>query len=319
MRHSPRASRPIRTLALGGKTMDLSSLQRRIDAVTWYHEFDFGNGLRARSTTTDDREHRRIWRFIEENLERIDFCGKTVLDVGCWDGYWSFYAERRGAKSVLASDDCSQNWAAGQGIHLARELLGSSIQIDQNLSVYDLASLGRQFDVILFLGVFYHLLDPFYALAQIRRCCHPETVVLMEGSVATELRANEALYDFSNRTCEFLPHPDAYCQLVRAAYFEETGRAFLAPPEPPAPPPPGRLGWRWRLGTCLSALKGSRSELNARLSAVAPPDPPQTSYRRTFLTCKPFEGVNALHAYVPPFGLDAYDPRFRPAAVRKGA
>src|SRR5262245_8431367 len=120
--------------------MDLSEVQKRIDAITWYHEFDFGNGLRARPATPPSHGHRAIWSFVEENLGQVDFRGKSVLDIGCWDGCWSFYAERRGAKSVLATDDCSQNWGAGGGIHLARELLGSSIVIDQERSAYDLAS-----------------------------------------------------------------------------------------------------------------------------------------------------------------------------------
>src|SRR5262245_29947278 len=244
-------------------------LQERIDAINWYHEFDFGNGLKARSFIPEEHGHRAIWAFIERNLDRIDFRGKSVLDIGCWDGYWSFYAERRGAASVLATDDSSQNWAASQGLSLARELLGSSVAIDSRRSVYDLTALHRQFDVILFLGVFYHLFDPFYALTQIRHCCHADTLVLMEGSVATTLRPGEAFYNFADHNCEFLPEPEGFAQLVRAAYFEEAGRDFLNPPPPPPPPPapppppPGRLGWRWRLRLCLNALAGSHAGIGA--------------------------------------------------------
>src|SRR5687768_12760300 len=108
--------------------MDLQEYQRRIDQVQWYHEFDFPNGLVARSKTEDIVFHRRIWSFIRHELDQIDFAGKTVLDIGCWDGYWSFYAERRGAKSVLAADDQTQNWAGSSGILLAKELMGSSIE-----------------------------------------------------------------------------------------------------------------------------------------------------------------------------------------------
>src|SRR2546427_7379454 len=135
----------------------MSKLQEEIDAVIWYHEFDFGNGLVARSNTPDVAYHRRSWRFIERQLAAVDFHGKSVLDIGCWDGYWSFYAERRGAASVLASDDVTQNWADGRGLPLARELLGSNVEIRQDVSIYDLSSLNRQFDIILCLGVFYHL------------------------------------------------------------------------------------------------------------------------------------------------------------------
>ena len=40
---------------------------------------------------------------MEQQLDAVPFHGKSVLDIGCWDGYWSFYAERRGAASVLAT------------------------------------------------------------------------------------------------------------------------------------------------------------------------------------------------------------------------
>ena len=50
--------------------------------------------------------HRKLWRFIEAQLDLLDFRGKTVLDIGCWDGYWSFYAERRGAREVVALAGC---------------------------------------------------------------------------------------------------------------------------------------------------------------------------------------------------------------------
>ena len=108
--------------------MDLAETQRRIDAVEWYHEFDFPNGLKARSKH-DVEGHRLVWKFIQEQLDAVDFRGKTVLDIGCWDGYWSFYAERRGAARVLASDDRTQNWAGSRGLLLARELYGSAVEV----------------------------------------------------------------------------------------------------------------------------------------------------------------------------------------------
>ena len=109
----------------------MSKIQQRIDRIHWYHEFDFGNGLRAEVKTPDAQSHRALWHFIEAELDKIDFAKKTVLDIGCWDGYWSFYAERRGAARVLATDDSSQNWTGSAGFHLAKELLKSSGNLEQ--------------------------------------------------------------------------------------------------------------------------------------------------------------------------------------------
>src|SRR5262245_45690660 len=89
---------------------DTAALQKRIDAVAWYHEFEFGSGLRAVPKDPHAHVHRAVWQFIERQLSQVDYRGKSVLDVGCWDGYWSFFAERRGAARVLATDDWSQNW-----------------------------------------------------------------------------------------------------------------------------------------------------------------------------------------------------------------
>jgi tRNA (mo5U34)-methyltransferase len=136
------------------------NIKGRIDGINWYHEFDFGNGLVAKSKTPDVGFHRKLWTFIRSTLDAVDFGGKTVLDIGCWDGYWSFYAEQRGAAHVLATDDAQQNWAGNSGLSLAKELLHSSIETNTNLSVYDLANLRKTFDIVLCLGVYYHLVDP---------------------------------------------------------------------------------------------------------------------------------------------------------------
>jgi tRNA (mo5U34)-methyltransferase len=296
--------------------MDIAAKQAELDSVTWYHEFDFGNGLRTRTHCAHVEGHRRIWRSVESHLAAVDFRGKSVLDIGSWDGYWSFYAERRGARSVLASDDLGQNWSAGRGIHLAKELLGSSVEVNQNLSVYDLTSLGRKFDVILFLGVYYHLHDPFYALAQIRHCCHPATAVIVGGPAGTAIPPGTARYTFAEHECEWLPTEGALRQLLEAAYFRGAAVGSLPPP-PSDAPPPGRLGWRWRLGMCLDALRGSRAGMAGRLEAVLPAaDRRLGECSHVVHVCSPFEGEVGLHVYRPPFGLHAYDPRFRGAPAR---
>jgi tRNA (mo5U34)-methyltransferase len=220
--------------------------------------------------------HRRVWRFIEEGLAAVDFNNKSVLDVGAWDGYWSFYAERRGAASVLATDDLTQNWGSGDGIHLAKRLLGSAVDIKQDQSVYELARLGRPFDVVLCLGVYYHLVDPFHAFAQIRHCCHPGTVVVLEGDVVCGHGFAE-----SGEPGIFIPSASALRTMLRAAYLEVRSQSFL------------RTG---RARAILDRLPG-------RLVFPRPVD-------RALTVCEPFCGRNALHAYEPPFGLAAFDDRY---------
>jgi tRNA (mo5U34)-methyltransferase len=264
--------------------MDLAEKQAKIDAISWYHDFDFGNGLKAQSKTDDAEWHHRLTLFIRQELERFDFRGKTVLDIGCWDGYWSFYAERRGAAAVLASDDFTQNWSNAEGIFLAKQLLGSAVEVIPDLSVYSLTSLKRKFDIILCLGVYYHLWDPFFAFAQIRHCCHRDTVLLLEGNVTTRLSPNGIYLSSSVAVSKFTPTIEALKEMLVATYFRPESTVFINPQEATTPE-----------------------------TQLPPPHP----VNRVFIQCIPHEGPNNSHIYRPPFGLHAYDSRFHASVLAR--
>ena len=266
------------------------SIQERIDEIEWYHEYDFGNGLRATSRTPDVVFHRRLWKFIETELAKIDFRDKTVLDIGCWDGYWSFYAERRGARSVLATDDATQNWAGSSGLLLAKELLGSNVTTDLQRSIYDLASLDRKFDVILCLGVYYHLIDPVYSFAQIRHCCHPDTVVVLEGEATAGLRPDSLIYDLANPALpKFVPTPHSLEQMLRAAYLDVVSQTWARPPKRRSVRKLARMVWQE-----ITLDFARRPRNSGRLVTV----------------CRPFARANPVHYFRPPFDLHRYDDRF---------
>ncbi len=326
---------------------ETAAKQAEIDSISWYHRFEFGGGLRSKSSSSPEEQsaHARIWGFIERNLDRIDFRGKTVLDIGCWDGYWSFSAEKRGAGAVLATDDLSQNWSVGRGVHLAKELLQSGIEIDLTRSIYGIAKLDRKFDIILCLGVFYHLHDPYYAFSQLRHCCHENTLVLLEGNVADLLPTNTARMELRDHGNEFFPTVGYLDELLTANYLRSDSTDMLPPPPPTAEAlaraaadeaalqsaaeataaaiaaiMSERVGFRWRWKMMLQALRGSRSgvsELHGmiipppRLPPPAPPPPSLLTASRIFLNCYPFQGKNEIHAYPPPFGLGIYDDRFK--------
>jgi tRNA (mo5U34)-methyltransferase len=263
--------------------------QSRINSINWYHELDFPDGLKARRRETSElASHRATWKFIRLHLDRLQIEGKTVLDVGCWDGMWSFYAERRGAKSVFATDDITQNHASGEGLRLARQLFHSNIEIDQHRSVYDLASLGRKFDLIFCFGVYYHLHDPFYAFAQLRHCCHSHTTVVLEGDATLGLKANSVWLDFSNRySSTFIPTQHALTQMLQAAHFKVSEQHWMISQRTSTGP---RLRWR----PVPDHLDLGMPRRTTRLLTIA----------------GPIEAENPLHAYQPPFGLSAYDSRF---------
>jgi tRNA (mo5U34)-methyltransferase len=266
--------------------VDTEQAQARINAVRWYHEIDFGSGLRSVSSSPPDQAagHRLLWKFIEEQLDAIDFRGKSILDIGCWDGYWSFYAEKRGAAAVLAVDDFTQNWSDSKGIYLAKELLASNVEVVPDRSVYDLASLDRRFDIVMCLGLYYHLWDPFYAFAQIRHCCRDGAVVVVEGNITSSLPPKSLYFTSSLATSRFTPTRDALHEMLLATYLRPTGIAgFL--PLPTAEDP--------------------------TLWGHFPPDS-----NRVVVTCEAIDGANDVHLYKPPFGLHTYDPRFRSTSVQ---
>jgi tRNA (mo5U34)-methyltransferase len=89
-----------------------------------------------------------------------------VLDVGSWDGFYAFEAERRGASRVLATDSFAWRTAKA-GFELARRVLDSHVE-DMDIDVLELSPdrVGT-FDVVLFLGVLYHMRHPLLALERV--------------------------------------------------------------------------------------------------------------------------------------------------------
>jgi tRNA (mo5U34)-methyltransferase len=156
-------------------------LRSRIASVRWYHTIDLGNG--AVTPGIDDTPQRLNRIRLPQSL-----AGQTVLDVGAWDGFFSFEAERRGAARVVATDHFSWNgsgWGTKAGFQLARQTLGSRVE-DLDIDVMDLSPerVGR-YDVVLFLGVLYHLRHPLLALERVasvtRHLLVLETVVDLVG------------------------------------------------------------------------------------------------------------------------------------------
>lgn len=127
------------------------------------------------------------WHHFEQllALNLPDLTGKTVLDVGAGDGYFSFAAERFGASRVLAID--SGNWGRPGGkrsFERLRKALASHVE-DLDVDALDISreTVGR-FDVVLFLGVLLHMRDPLLALERV-------------ASVTRELLVVETLVDMT--------------------------------------------------------------------------------------------------------------------------
>jgi tRNA (mo5U34)-methyltransferase len=141
----------------------MTDLLSDVAAIEWYHSIDLGHGVRTPGK--DDSPLRLARLGLPPALN-----GLSVLDIGAWDGFFSFEAERRGATRVLATDSFSWGgggWGSQAGFNLARRTLGSKVE-DLRIDVMDLSpERVGSFDVVLFLGVLYHLRHPLLALERI--------------------------------------------------------------------------------------------------------------------------------------------------------
>lgn len=89
-----------------------------------------------------------------------DLKGMTVLDIGCNAGFYSFEMKRRGADYVVGIDTDERYL---QQARFAAETEGIDADF-RRMSVWQVAELEMQFDLVIFMGVLYHLRHPLLAL-----------------------------------------------------------------------------------------------------------------------------------------------------------
>jgi tRNA (mo5U34)-methyltransferase len=128
----------------------------------WFHNIDLGGVMTAPDHLLGDYPAVKWHRFAHSIP--ADLTGKTVLDIGCNAGFYSIQMKLRGASRVLAIDIDPDYLRQAR---FASQTIGVDIEFAE-ISAYDLGSLGERFDIVLFLGIFYHLRHPLLALDLIR-------------------------------------------------------------------------------------------------------------------------------------------------------
>ena len=243
-------------------------LAAEVASFGWYHSIDLGEGLVTPGMSKTP---------LLDGDELPDFNGRSVLDIGAWDGYYSFLAERRGAARVVAFDEyvwCidiparERYWqecdAAGiypdpnddrqffdygrlpgrRGFELAHTALDSRVEpVVGDLLTYDLDALGT-FDVVLYLGVLYHMQEPLTALRALRQVTgdvaviETETIVVADHedeALALFWAGNELNRDFGNW---WALSEAALHGMCRAAGFRTVETRRVPGPVIPRPSPP---------------------------------------------------------------------------------
>ena len=259
----------------------------------WFHSIDLGQGV----LTNGMRTAPHLARATEE-LRLPDLLGKSVLDVNAWDGFFSFEAERRGARRVVALDhymwamdqaehfrywkECKSRGITPQPYHtmpyyrpdelpgkagftMARQALQSRVEdVVGDFMEMDLSGLGS-FDVVLYLGSLYHMRDPLRAL---------ERLAAVTGELAViETEAVELPMYEQRAFCEFFetnelngdvsnwwaPNEKALAGLCRAAGFQRVEIVSGAPERW------SRRGLRVAAGGMLRRLSPGKKETGPRV------------------------------------------------------
>lgn len=267
-------------------------LQAQVDEIEWYHTIDLGHGVVTKGKGVQDTQGEIL----------PDVAGRSVLDIGAWDGKFSFICEQSGASRVVALDhyawgidfvargaywaDCIHNgtfadqsrdetdfWRPDlpgkRGFDLARAALGSRVEsVVADFQKIDLDDLG-QFDVVLYLGVLYHMKEPLTCLERVRAITK-EVAVIETEALHLERLEHEALMQFhagSSLRTDFgnwyVPTIQALHNLCRAAGFSEI-RTIVGPPAP-RPESPQEL--KVRIGRRIAG------------SSPPPPSAPSQHYR----------------------------------------
>jgi tRNA (mo5U34)-methyltransferase len=139
--------------------LSTEQIRQRVEELgEWFHNLDLGGVQTAPDHFLGDYPQIK-WRQFSAAIPE-DLTGKSVLDVGCNAGFYSIQMKRRGAKRVVAIDTDEKYLAQAR---FAAKVSNAEIEF-RNLSVYRVADLHEQFDLVLFMGVLYHLRHPLLAL-----------------------------------------------------------------------------------------------------------------------------------------------------------
>lgn len=208
--------------------MDKETKEEMIRSVpVWFHSIDLGDDV-----ITPGQKTPEILKYELDGLKLPDLANKTVLDIGAWDGFYSFEAERRGASRVLALDHyiwsmdsaalsdyylrhsdkpaaptsyelIPGSWKPGllpgkRGFDTAHYILNSNVeQLVGDFMAIDPVEVGS-FDVVLFLGVLYHLKEPLTALKRLALFAR-ELAVIETAAIHIPGLEHESLFEFYER------------------------------------------------------------------------------------------------------------------------
>jgi tRNA (mo5U34)-methyltransferase len=137
----------------------------------WFHNLDLDGVMTAPGHFLGDYPRQKFARFAHAIPD--DLRGKSVLDIGCNAGFYSIEMKRRGAARVVGIDSDEGYLAQAR---FAAKVTGIDVEL-RKLDVYEVGALRETFDVVLFMGVLYHLRHPLLALDLIHDTVVSDTLI----------------------------------------------------------------------------------------------------------------------------------------------
>jgi tRNA (mo5U34)-methyltransferase len=211
------------------------------DFTYWYHRIDLGNGI-----VTPGFPYEPLWDNIRKVQDGVDYMNKIVLDIAAFDGLFSFEAEQRGAKTVIATDCLYRSF---RNFLFCKEVLGSQCIPYFNVSPYNLfdrldiffqenydneQQYDRLFDIVQHYGLLYHLRDPLLSLSQARSCVKTGGTLVIETNVVTDSDESFMLYNgipFTNRASKnysvwWVPTINCLKEMLMASLFQPVNESI---------------------------------------------------------------------------------------------
>lgn len=199
----------------GDQACDVWIEKRVAELAPWFQNLNLGGVQTAPEHFLGNYPQIKWERFSHVLPESME--GWSVLDIGCNAGFYALEMKRRGASRVVGLDTDERYLAQAR---LAAEVTGLELELRQ-LSVYDVQQLGERFDLVLFMGVLYHLRHPLLALDLVRRhaCCDLMVFQSMQRGCGDGFLP-EPDYDFWNQ--RIFEDPDfPRMHFVEASYAED--------------------------------------------------------------------------------------------------
>jgi tRNA (mo5U34)-methyltransferase len=157
--------RNLRDRLLEGDEAARAAVTSHIDRLgPWYHNVVFAPGVMTNPSNVDYPASR--WCILDGIIPK-DLRGKSVLDIGCNSGFFSLEMKKRGADRVVGVDFMPHLLAQAR---FASHWFDLPVELYE-CDAYDVQSLHSSFDIVVFVGVLYHLKHPLYALEKVASVC----------------------------------------------------------------------------------------------------------------------------------------------------